>query len=243
MSGCWRTARPGRDPYIRFGQHGGLLPEGASKQTHPLLRDRLKVAALATLYGQTEASLAPRLGIPVHAARRLLDLHAATLPDVLALAARLCARRHGGGSGLDQAGLGNGGQCADPHHQPDELADAKPRQRDAADRDGDGDGGRHPNLHPGHDALLVEAPEADADAVADRMRAIMTKASELLIGVPCRIDIKPIRAGERYVDDRGVAMWERMLRALAEAEAAATGNLIQVLAVPKVPADVLTTAG
>ena len=50
------------------------------------------------------------------------------------------------------------------------------------------------------------------------MRAIMTKASELLIGVPCRIDIKPIRAGERYVDDRGVAMWERVMRALAEAE-------------------------
>jgi hypothetical protein len=71
---------PGRDPYIRFGQHGGLLPEGATKRTHPLLRDRLKVAALATLYGQTAASLGPRLGILVHAAGRLLDLHKRLYP-------------------------------------------------------------------------------------------------------------------------------------------------------------------
>jgi hypothetical protein len=61
----------------------------------------------------------------------------------------------------------------------------------------------------------------------------MVKASELLIGVPCKVDIKRIAAGERYADGRGVAMWGRMMRFLEETEEAATGNLVQVLTLPR----------
>ena len=140
---------PGRDPYIRFGQHGGLLPEGASKKTHPVLRDRLKVAALATLYGQTEASLGPRLGIPVHAARRLLDLHARLYPTFWSW--QRAYVRGGLLAGLVWTKLG-WAMAVNAQTRitiADELADAEPRQRDAADRHGDGDGGRHPHLRPG----------------------------------------------------------------------------------------------
>ncbi len=221
------------DPYVRFGQHGGLLPDGASKRTHPVRRERLKVAALATLYGQTEASLGPRLGIPVHAARRLLDLHARTY-QVFWRWQRAYVRG-GTVTGLVWTRLGwamsVNAQTRTTSlmnwpmqsHGSEMLRIAMVMATAAGIR----------ICTPVHDALLVETPEADAAAVADRMRRIMTRASELLIGVPCRIDIKPIRAGERYVDDRGVVMWERVLRALAEAEAVATGKLVQVRAVPE----------
>ena len=232
---------PGRDPYIRFGQHGGLLPEGASKTDpsaaagptegsgpgHPLRPDRSLARAA---YGHP----GPRGATAAGPARTALS-------DVLELAAGLCARRPGGGAGLDQAGLANGGQRTDPHHQPNELADAEPRQRDAADRDGDGDGGRHPHLRPGprcptgrgtrggsggsggSDARDHDQGERDADR-----------------GSRARSTLSPSGPASATWTIAGVEMWERVMRALTEAETAATGNLTQVLnPVREVPAEEL----
>jgi hypothetical protein len=63
------------DPYIRFGQRIGQLPDGATKWTHKAKREQMKVAALATLYGQTAHSLGPALGVSVAHAQNLLDHH------------------------------------------------------------------------------------------------------------------------------------------------------------------------
>jgi DNA polymerase I-like protein with 3'-5' exonuclease and polymerase domains len=213
---------PGRDPYIRFGQHGELVPEGADKRSHPLIRDRLKIAALATLYGQTEVSLGPRLGIAVPEARRLLDLHARLYPTFWAwqrayvrgcMVAGLAWTRLGWPMTVTaQTRTTSLMNWPMQSHGAEMLRIAMIMATAAGIR----------ICAPVHDAVLIEAPEAEAAAVADRMRSIMVKASEMLIGVPCRVDIKPIKAGERYVDDRGVAMWGRVLHALEKAE---TGGL------------------
>ncbi len=69
---------------------------------------------------------------------------------------------------------------------------------------------------PVHDAVLVECAENQAEAVADTVSACMTKAAMLLLGVAPRVSITPIAYGERLVEGRGVAMWNRVMRALRD---------------------------
>ena len=63
------------DFYITFGIQGGVLPEGATQETHGKKRESLKVTNLATQYGIGSRSLAERLDLPDIAGRELLRLH------------------------------------------------------------------------------------------------------------------------------------------------------------------------
>jgi DNA polymerase I-like protein with 3'-5' exonuclease and polymerase domains len=74
---------------------------------------------------------------------------------------------------------------------------------------------------PVHDAFLCEAPETEAEAAVTLIKHIMTKASVRLLGVPCRVDARVIRAGERYQAARGAEMWKRVMSALVMAESRA----------------------
>ncbi|MHC2511046.1 hypothetical protein ACVII1_006284 [Bradyrhizobium elkanii] len=44
------------------------------------------------------------------------------------------------------------------------------------------------------------------------MRSIMTKAGEVVCGVPIRTEAKLIRYPSRYMEDRGIDMWNRVMR-------------------------------
>jgi hypothetical protein len=64
---------------------------------------------------------------------------------------------------------------------------------------------------PVHDAVLIEAPIADLDRATSEMQAHMVRASrDVLNGFELRTDIKRVVAPERYVDERGRAMWDRV---------------------------------
>lgn len=63
------------DPYVYFARLAGALPEGATKGSHPKIRDLFKTCTLATLYGQEAAGLASRIGRPEVEARELLRHH------------------------------------------------------------------------------------------------------------------------------------------------------------------------
>jgi hypothetical protein len=206
------------DPYVRFGQRLGRLPQGATKKTHPIWRERFKVSTLATLYGQTEISLGPALGIPVSEARYILDQHH-----------KLYARFHrwqgdfvSGARAVGLAWTSLGWAMRVTHATKRRTLMNWPAQAYGAEM-----------LRialvmlvaagirvcaPIHDAVLVEAPEAEAEAVAARVREIMTKASVKLLGVAPRVSITPIPFGERLVEERGVEMWGRVMRALQEVE-------------------------
>jgi hypothetical protein len=68
---------------------------------------------------------------------------------------------------------------------------------------------------PVHDALLVEAPEAEIEAVVAETSALMTQASRIVLGgEPVRTDAKIIRWPDRYVEPRGGALWQQLLRLL-----------------------------
>jgi DNA polymerase I len=64
---------------------------------------------------------------------------------------------------------------------------------------------------PIHDAFLLEAPIERIEEGTAALRAIMRAAGTAVVGVPIETDAKIIRPPERYVDDRGVAMWNKVM--------------------------------
>jgi hypothetical protein len=74
---------------------------------------------------------------------------------------------------------------------------------------------------PVHDAFLLCAPIDRLNEDVARMREVMRRASVAVTGgLEVRTDVKLVRAGERYVDERGTAMWSRINSLLDERKAA-----------------------
>ena len=91
---------------------------------------------------------------------------------------------------------------------------------------------------PIHDALLLVSAAENFEQDVTDLQAIMSKAGEVVIGIPVPTDVKLIwAAGEmparkigpktskyelegRYMDKRGAQMWERVMQWLREAEEA-----------------------
>lgn len=72
---------------------------------------------------------------------------------------------------------------------------------------------------PVHDALLIEAPLGELDEAAMLMQQVMEDASaEVLDGFRLRSDVKLVRYPDRYMDERGLAMWNTVLELLAAAK-------------------------
>ena len=70
-----------------------------------------------------------------------------------------------------------------------------------------------------HDALLIEAPEADRLAAAALLEECMVEASLIILGgFALRIDTKIISYPHRYSDPRGKAMWQEVMTLLEAIE-------------------------
>lgn len=69
---------------------------------------------------------------------------------------------------------------------------------------------------PIHDALLVEAGLDGIDEVVTRARAAMDHASELVLGQGriVRTDVEIVRYPDRYADESGIDLWNRVMRLL-----------------------------
>jgi DNA polymerase I len=73
---------------------------------------------------------------------------------------------------------------------------------------------------PIHDALLLEAAIDEIDVKAEQLAQIMGDASELVLGPGkrCRSDIKIVRYPDRFEDERGSVMFEKVMALLEAAE-------------------------
>jgi DNA polymerase I-like protein with 3'-5' exonuclease and polymerase domains len=68
---------------------------------------------------------------------------------------------------------------------------------------------------PVHDALLVEAPLAELDAVVAATQQAMSDASGIVLNGFClRSDVKTVRYPDRYMDPRGERMWSAVWKIL-----------------------------
>jgi DNA polymerase-1 len=200
------------DPYLAFAIQAGAVPATATKKTHEAEREQFKACVLAVQYGMGEASLAARINQPVARAHQLLALHRQTY-------------RHfwkWSDSAVDEAVLGGrlwagfGWQI----HTRGELNDRSlrnfPMQANGAEM-----------LRiacillteagirvcaPVHDALLIEAPLTELDEATATAKALMKESSRIVLdGFELGSDVKTFRYPERYMDKRGVVMWNTVM--------------------------------
>lgn len=208
------------DPYLSFAIDAGLAPQGATKATHKALRDRCKAIVLGTLYGMQEKTLAANLDIQTAEARVLLKAHRHTYATFWAWTQRATDsamllgyldtvfgwRLHVTANTRPTSLLNHPMQA----HGAEMLRLACCLLTEAGIR----------VCAPIHDAVLVEAPEAEIEEVVARARLLMGKASRTVLGgFEIRTDADVIRYPDRYSDPRGTATWERVMQLLAGLEA------------------------
>jgi hypothetical protein len=216
----WSDYQTG-DPYLAFAKRAGAVPPDATKETHERERDLFKVCCgLGAMYGAGEYSLAARLGISPSHARELLQLHRQTYPTFWRWS-----------DAVQDFAMSQGYLDTTFGWRLHVGADANPRSLRNFLMQGNGAEmmrlacclatERGVNVCcPVHDALLVEGPADDIEAVVAETQWAMREASELVLpGFPLDTDAKVVRHPDRYFDKRGRRMWELVQRLLTEAEA------------------------
>ena len=213
------------DPYLQFAVQSGAAPRDATKVTHGATREQFKQAALAVQYSQQAEGLARRLACPKAKARHLLELHRHTYAafwqwsDAYVDDAFIHGRVQtvfGWPMRVDETGNDRSVRnFAMQAHGAEMLRIACIFGEERGVR----------LLMPVHDAVLIEAPDAEIGEASRVMAQAMEDASEIVLDDPVlrvRAEITPpIRSGERYRDKRGVVMWAKVQRALTEIEASA----------------------
>jgi hypothetical protein len=196
------------DPYLAFAIQSGTVPEDATKATHPAERERFKACILGVQYGMGPHSLAVQIGQSVDHAKLLLDLHRRTY------------RTFWKWSDAVQEHYALGGKLTTVFGwelQP--IVEYNPRSvRNYLMQANGAEMLRLACMHlteagirvcaPVHDALLIEAPLDEIDATIEQARALMARAScEVLGGFELSTDVEIVRYPDRYMDKRGVVMW------------------------------------
>jgi hypothetical protein len=213
------------DLYLFLGQKAGIVPAGATKATHPVERERLKVVSLGVLYGLTGEGIARRLGLAPCQGRELLQLHQQTYrqfwrwSDLVEMEGMLTNRLRTVFGWTVHVPRGVHPVTGRPLANPRSLRNF-PMQAHGAEM-----------LRlacmlatergvevccPVHDALLVEGPARLIKDVVARTKEAMREASELVLpGFPLRVESKIVCHPHRYADPRGEKMWKTVRGILA----------------------------
>jgi DNA polymerase family A len=213
----------GGDPYLTFAKRVGAAPQNATKQTHLLLRDRYKTGLLSIQYGVGAETLASRLGVSTFEAHEMITQHRELFAGYWRwtddwLAAALDSGRMWTPLGWHCAtGITelNGRSII---NWPVQSVGAEILRITCIWADRHGIGLRAPV----HDALLLEAPAERIDADVLLLRELMRRSSRIVLNATpagtheLRTDATVIRYPDRYIDGRGTAIWENVLRLLAE---------------------------
>jgi DNA polymerase family A len=205
------------DPYLAFAIQAGAAPPDATKASHKAIRDQFKSTVLAVQYGMGAEALAQRIGQPPIRARELLRLHRETYrvfwrwsdatvdyamlnghlptvfgwrvhvpPDANARSLRNFPMQANGAEMLRLA-------CCLGTEQGIELC------------------------APVHDAVLICAPLDRLEADVTRMQQAMAEASRIVLdGFELGTDAKVVRHPNRYMDERGTVMWDRVMKLIGD---------------------------
>jgi DNA polymerase I-like protein with 3'-5' exonuclease and polymerase domains len=219
-----KAAYESGDVYMAFAVEAGAAPRGANKDTHPDVRELYKTVVLAVQYGQTAFGLAKKFGQQPWQAQELLDLHR-----------RVYARYWQWSEWMSQtATFARSIETVFgwPMHvtsrtKPNTVSNF-PMQANRAEMlrwactfatE------RGIEIHaPVQDALLVGGSLDEIEDVVAATQESMAQASELVLdGFRLRTDgdKKIVKYPDRYVDKRGVMMWNRVMKLLGELESEA----------------------
>jgi DNA polymerase-1 len=208
------------DPYLAFAKQAGAVPPDATKQSHKTERDQFKQCVLAVQYGMGADALAPRIGQPPIRARELLRLHRETYRVFWQWSDQMLAYAMLTGSVHTVFGW-----CVHVATEANERSLRNfPMQANgaemlrlacclAAERG-------VPVCAPVHDAVLIVAPLDRLEAEIAEMQNAMREASRIVLGgFELGTDTAVFRYPDRYMDERGKAMWDKVMRLLDRAEA------------------------
>jgi DNA polymerase-1 len=210
------------DPYLAFAKQAGAVPPEATKATHGPTRELFKQCVLAVQYGMEAESLALRIGQPPIVARGLLRAHHETYRTFW----------RGSDAAVDHAMLHGSLHTAFGWHI---HIGENPNPRSLRNFLMQANGAEMLRLAccfateqgievcaPVHDAVLICAPLDRLDDDVARMRACMAEASRIVLsGFELRTDATLVRYPERYSDQRGAVMWDRVIKLITRRQAAA----------------------
>ena len=224
------------DPYLAFAKQAGAVPADATKATHEAQRELFKQCVLAVQYGMGAEALALRITQPPEVARSLLQAHHETYRRFWAWS----------DAAVDQAMLSGTLHTVFGWHVH-VGEDSNPRS--LRNFPMQANGAEMLRLAccvatecgievcaPVHDAVLICAPLERLGSDIARMRAVMAEASQVILdGFELHTDCPDeltahgepvpfphvIRHPRRYMDKRGVVMWDRVTGLVAARQAAA----------------------
>jgi len=198
------------DPYMAIAIMAGDAPVGATKHTHPEIRQRYKVVALATQFGSTFLGIARQLQVQPAEAALLLQSYNRVFKTFRAW--QISKRDNADWTG----------EMVLPHGWRMWKGDGvKWRTVDNFWMQGTGAEmlrAATVRLHDAgitvigliHDAVVLETDLRCADVVADRAAAILGDVSETILQGRLRLstDTKIIRPGERMLCPEAMPMWD-----------------------------------
>jgi DNA polymerase I len=213
------------DPYLAFAKQARAVPNGATKHTHGLVRERFKACVLAVQYGMSAQSLAYRIGQPLIEARELLRMHHETYETFWAWSNRVVTHAMLTGRIWTVFGW--------PIHVG---ADANTRA--LRNFEMQANGAEMLRLAcclatergirvcaPVHDAILIEADEGKLDETVEAAKGAMAEASRIVLdGFELGTDAKIVRYPDRYMDPRGQVMWDRVMGLIGKPEHRRSGD-------------------
>ena len=210
------------DPYLAFAIQAGMAPSDATKSTHKAIRDRCKAIVLGVQYGMAAESMALNAGIHIVDARELLLKHKNTYWRFWEWAEQNVNAALLGGTLYTRFGwpirLGFGAEANSRSllNWPMQAGGAEMMRLACCEATEAG----LIICAPIHDALLLEAPAEEIDIQIHQLSKIMQHASELVLGEGkiCGVDVDKVIYPDRYSDERGSVMWERVMDILAECD-------------------------
>lgn len=210
----WQAYESG-DPYMAFAIQAGLVPANATKATHKAERQRAKSLVLGVGYGMGAEGLAASAGIHIDEARDLLMRHKSTYRRFWEWAT---LNQNAGLLGLQlqttfgwtwQAGSGTKVNPRSLLNWPMQANGAEMMRLACSLLTEQG----VMVCCPVHDALLVEGPIDDIDAIIAATRSAMERASALVLGAGyvVKTDVEVVVYPNRYRDEAGGDMWDRVM--------------------------------
>jgi hypothetical protein len=209
------------DPYLAFAKQAAAVPPDATKESHKHIRDQFKLCALGVQYGLSDFGLAKQLGKPGIVGRQLLQSHKETYPKFWQWSEETINRGLLGFSLSTTFGW---------RHHFDPRVSQNPRS--LSNFPVQATGAEILRLAcslatergvmvcaPVHDAVLIEGSAESIDDIVAMTQECFVEASRIVLdGFELRSDAKIVRYPDRYMDDRGIEMWETVMRILDEIE-------------------------
>ena len=200
------------DVYWRFAVTTGLGAPEATGLARKAIRDLVKILFLAISYGMQAPSLSRKTGKTLAEAKELLQLHASTYPDATRWREAIVDRARLNGwlctnFGWRRRGCENA-PATELMNWPIQSAGADLMRLVciAATEAG------IELAAPVHDGFLIVAPLDRLHGEIERMKAIMVRASEIVTGgLPINVEVEAVSFPDRYMDERGRAMWDRVI--------------------------------